>query len=138
MTKMKNNQTDNVEFWYQTINEWLLELPEMCPAHSTGKPDVPTMINNIDVRFAPDSSLQIQIRHFMKTSPLSAETPFTDLMLHPDKLAAALQAAKKENDAFAASRIFSRSALGHDTKDGSPDTDDAGKPFSRELAEQSD
>lgn len=41
------------------------------------------------------------------TQPLN-ETPFADLMLHPEKLEAALKAAKNENDAFAASRKFNR------------------------------
>jgi hypothetical protein len=45
----------------------------------------------------------------MKTTPSMNETPFADLMLHPEKLEAALQAAKRENDAFADSRRFSRS-----------------------------
>jgi hypothetical protein len=44
----------------------------------------------------------------MQTIPSLNETPFADLMQHPEKLAAALQAAKRENDAFANSRRFSR------------------------------
>ena len=43
-----------------------------------------------------------------KAAPPLSRTPFADLMLDPEKLAAALRAAKRENDAFAASRIFSR------------------------------
>ena len=43
-----------------------------------------------------------------KAAPPLSRTPFADLMLHPEKLAAALRAAKRENDAFAASRVFSR------------------------------
>jgi len=42
-------------------------------------------------------------------APSENETPFVDLMLHPDKLEAALKIAKRENDAFEASRAFSRS-----------------------------
>src|SRR5882757_6023960 len=106
---MKTNDTSNAKLRCQTLNECLRVLPETSPAHSNGKPDVPSTINNIDVRFAPHSPLQLQIRHVMKTAPSLNETPFVDLMLHPEKLAAALQAAKRENDAFANARRFSRS-----------------------------
>lgn len=105
---MKTDDTINAKLRLQTLNECLRVLPEMNPAHSNGKPDVPSTTNNIDVRFAPHSSLQLQIRHIMKTTPSLNETPFADLMLHPEKLEAALQAAKRENDAFAESRMFSR------------------------------
>ena len=40
-----------------------------------------------------------------RATPLS-QTTFTDLMLNPKKLEAALKTAKSENEAFAASRIF--------------------------------
>jgi hypothetical protein len=49
------------------------------------------------------------------TLPPLSQTPFTDLMLHPEKLEAALKAAKSENDAFDASRKFSRSSNDRDT-----------------------
>jgi hypothetical protein len=51
----------------------------------------------------------------MKTDDIGMEnmssmnrTPFTDLMLHPEKLEAALKNARRENDAFEASRKFGR------------------------------
>ena len=40
----------------------------------------------------------------VKVAPWPIETPFADLMLHPDKLELALMTARRENDAFAASR----------------------------------
>jgi hypothetical protein len=46
----------------QTISECLRVLPETCPAHSNGKPDVPVTTNNINVRFAPDFLLKLQIK----------------------------------------------------------------------------
>jgi hypothetical protein len=46
-----------------------------------------------------------------KSAPPVNETPFADLMLHPDKLEVAFKNAKKENHAFDASRKFSRSTL---------------------------
>jgi hypothetical protein len=49
----------------------------------------------------------------MKTDDIGVEnmspmnrTPFTDLMLHPEELEAALKSARRENDAFEASRKF--------------------------------
>jgi hypothetical protein len=86
-------------------------------------------LTGISVRFAATAPFELQIKHAMKTSapvqnkPIlpslfqiaarvenftSARTPFNDLMLHPDKLAAALKNAKSENDAFEATRKFSR------------------------------
>ena len=106
---MKTDDPINAQLRLQTLNECLRVPPETSPAHSSGKPDVPSTINNIDVRFAPPISIQLQIRHVMKTTPSMNETPFADLMLHPEKLEAALQAARRENDAFADSRRFSRS-----------------------------
>jgi hypothetical protein len=100
---MKTDDINNVRPRLQTINECLRVPPEACPAHSNGEPDAPSTTNNIGVRFAHDSLLQLQIKHAMKT------TPFADLMRHPEKLEAALKAAKNENDAFAASRMFGRS-----------------------------
>jgi len=38
----------------------------------------------------------------------SSRTPFTDLMLHPEKLEAALKIARSENDAFNEARTFGR------------------------------
>jgi 1,4-alpha-glucan branching enzyme len=42
----------------------------------------------------------------MKTAPVLSHTPFAELMSHPEKLEAALSAARRENDAFAATRKF--------------------------------
>jgi hypothetical protein len=44
----------------------------------------------------------------MKTETYMSATPFADLMLHPEKLKAALNVARRENDAFDAARKFSR------------------------------
>ena len=44
-----------------------------------------------------------------KSAPPPNETPFANLMLHPEKLAAALKAAKSQNDAFDASRTTGQS-----------------------------
>jgi hypothetical protein len=52
-------------------------------------------------------------------------TPFAELMLHPEKLEAALKTAKEENDAFAASRTFGRSAPSRATRSASFTSDDA-------------
>jgi hypothetical protein len=46
--------------------------------------------------FAPAAGLK-------KIEPPPSQTPFVDLVLHPDKLEAALKAARAENEAFAAS-----------------------------------
>jgi len=46
-----------------------------------------------------------------KSAPPVDKTPFADLMLHPEKLETALKIAKRENDAFEASRTFGRSAI---------------------------
>lgn len=42
----------------------------------------------------------------MKTASVMSQTPFADLMLHPEKLEAAVNAARRENDAFAATRKY--------------------------------
>ncbi len=46
-----------------------------------------------------------------KSTPPLSETPFADLMLHPEKLEAALKTAKRENDAFDAARTFSKNPV---------------------------
>jgi hypothetical protein len=46
-----------------------------------------------------------------KSAPPLNETPFADLMLHPEKLEAALKTAKMENDAFDSARTFSKSPV---------------------------
>ena len=58
----------------------------------------------------PDDSPSFQITVLPKDftlpgdTPPSGRTPFADLMLHPDKLEAALKIARRENDAFSAAR----------------------------------
>jgi len=105
--------------------------PATSCAHSNGKPGVPALMTKINVRFAPVLPLQFQIKHPMKSAliqnkpavyeaaPPLGRTPFADLMLHPEKLEAALKAAKSENDAFSASRIFGRSHADHAATNGS-------------------
>ena len=60
-------------------NPSISSLPEVSPRGETRGPQAPAL-------------------------PLPAPTPFADLVLDPEKFAAALLAAKRENDAFAASR----------------------------------
>jgi hypothetical protein len=55
----------------------------------------------------------------MKSKFSLSPTPFTDLMLNPEKLEAALKMAKHENDAFEASRRFGRDANNSATANGS-------------------
>jgi hypothetical protein len=52
-------------------------------------------------------------------------TPFAELMLHPEKLEAALKTAKAENDAFAASRTFGRGTATRATRSASSKSDGA-------------
>jgi hypothetical protein len=47
-------------------------------------------------------------------------TPFADLMLHPEKLEAALKSAKRENDAFDAARKFSCRTNNDTTRETQP------------------
>ena len=76
-------------------------------AHSKDKPAVSPTTTCIDVRFVTSLALQLQIKHPMKAAltqnnkpvvleaaPPSGQTPFADLMLHPEKLEAALKTAK--------------------------------------------
>jgi hypothetical protein len=58
---MKTDEANSLIARPQTINECLRVLPETCPAHSNGKPDVPSTTNNINIRFAPDLAIQLQI-----------------------------------------------------------------------------
>ena len=55
------------------------------------------------------------------------QTPFIELMLHPEKLKSALKIAKIENDAFDASRTFSQNLPNR--------AGNAGKPCNHSLAE---
>jgi hypothetical protein len=93
----------------QTINECQRGWSEINPAHSNDKPDASSYsTTKISVRFVSFQSMNLQIKNLMKTSVLTHEqpmqTPFADLMLHPDKLKMALKVARMQNDAFDASR----------------------------------
>lgn len=96
-------------------------------AHSNGKPDVSLSTINMDIRFAPILTLEIQIKHLMKpvwkpnrpvglrgsqrvpplkkiTMPSMLETapglsgkPLADLMLHPEKVEAVLKATRNHD-----------------------------------------
>jgi hypothetical protein len=70
-----------------------------------------------------------------KSAPLVSETPFADLMLHPDKLEAAFKTAKRENDAFEASRKFGRSINNPDTRTNSPANNVARQPSGHSPSE---
>ena len=83
----------------------------MDPAHSNGKPAVSSTTINIDVRFAPISTDQIQIKkRSVKKSPTLSQTPFTDLMLHPDKLEAVLKNYQRKNGIGTTPRRAGRNA----------------------------
>jgi hypothetical protein len=69
-----------------------------------------------------------------KSAPSLDQTPFTDLMSHPDKLEAALRNAKIENDAFDASRTFSQGFASRITSENC-DSSRAEKPVNRSLVE---
>ena|ERR1700722_3022975 len=70
-----------------------------------------------------------------KSAPLLDETPFADLMLHPEKLEAALKAAKSENDAFDAARTFGRSTTKRATRSASRESNGARPPSSYSRSE---
>jgi hypothetical protein len=77
--------------------------------------------------FAPPSILE--------TAPPSSRTPFTDLMLHPEKLEAALKTAKSENDVFATTRTISRSTTNRATPNASSKSNGAHNPSSHSWSE---
>jgi 1,4-alpha-glucan branching enzyme len=54
----------------------------------------------------------------MKHAPAPGRTPFTELAAQPEKLEAALRAARNENDAFAATRKYGRYATTSHTATG--------------------
>jgi hypothetical protein len=62
-------------------------------------------------------------------------TPFADLMLHPDKLEAALKNAKSQNDAFDASRKFSRSTTKRVARNAPCESYDARQPSCHSRSE---
>jgi hypothetical protein len=66
-----------------------------------------------------------------KSAPAPHPTPFAELMLHPEKLEAALKTAKKENDAFAASLTFGRST----TRSSSSKNDGTRQPASQSKSD---
>jgi hypothetical protein len=90
------------------------------------KPIIPSLfqIASRVENFAPHSAAQ--------AAPSLDQTPFIELMLHPDKLEAALKIAKRENDAFDASRTFSRSPASGTTLENSSENE---KTFTRSRAE---
>ena len=63
---MKTNDINNAMPWLQ-INECLRALPEMRPAHSKGKSEVPTT-THICVRFAPPLMVEFKIKQLGKIS----------------------------------------------------------------------
>lgn len=103
----------------------------------------------LNVRFVITEPIQIQIEHTMKASTTTQSkriipslfriaslaedfasappampappkpTPFADLMLHPEKLEAALKIAKCENEAFDAARKFGRGTNNGGTRETS-------------------
>jgi hypothetical protein len=127
-----------------------------------------SLMAGINVRFAAAAPFQLQIKHAMKTSAaiqnqpivpslfqIAArmedftpavtskslppnQTPFADLMLHPDKLEAALKTARSENDAFDARRKFSQNPAKRATRSATSkcsDSPNAGKSSSGSLIE---
>jgi hypothetical protein len=71
-----------------------------------------------------------------KYAPPLDKTPFVELMLHPEKLEAALKIAKVENDAFDAARTFSRQgSVKRATRSASKNRSSVGKSFNRSLVE---
>ena len=55
-----------------------------------------------------------------------SQKPFAELMLHPEKLEAALKTAKRENDAFDAARTFGASPAKRATRSETPKNRDGG------------
>jgi hypothetical protein len=71
-----------------------------------------------------------------KPTPPLEQTPFVELMLHPEKLEAALKTAKVENDAFDAARTFSRQdSVKRATRSASKNRGGVGKSSNRSLVE---
>ena len=69
----------------------------------------------------------------MEAAPSSGQTPFADLMLHPEKLEAALKVARRENDAFDASLTIDRSAVNGSGPDASSKRSYGARESSRHL-----
>lgn len=69
-----------------------------------------------------------------KSAPPVNKTPFANLMLHPENLEAAFKIAKRENDAFDASRRFGRSAINRATRTASPASNGVRQPSSHTSA----
>lgn len=107
----------------------------MKPVHSHSKRSGSVLKTSINIQFLAVPSIQFKITYAMKTSapipnkpthPIVSATnlqltppngsPFADLMLHREKLEAALKIAKRENDAFDASRIFSQNPAKRPTR----------------------
>jgi hypothetical protein len=113
----------------QPLNEWVDKIMSLVRSNDSRSG---SMTASINVRFAAATPFQLQIKHAMITSAAIQNQPiipslfqiatrvvvsessppnqtsFADLMLHPDKLEAALKTARSENDAFDAKRKFSQ------------------------------
>jgi len=63
---MKTSDISNAMPRLQTINECLRTHSPLCPAHSNGKPAVPSTTTHINVRFAPTSPIELEIRQLTK------------------------------------------------------------------------
>ena len=73
-----------------------------------------------------------------KSAQALSRTPFADLMLHPEKLEAALKTAKRENDAFDAARRFSQNAAKRPTRRAAPEngySNSVGRPSNQSLVD---
>jgi hypothetical protein len=73
-----------------------------------------------------------------ESEPPLSETAFADLMLHPEKLEAALKTAKSENDAFDAARRFSQNPAKRPTRRAAPENgygNSVGKPSNQSLVD---
>jgi hypothetical protein len=73
-----------------------------------------------------------------RSAPSLNETPFADLMLHPEKLEAALKTAKMENNAFDSARTFGKSPVKRATRSATlKNRDDSSvrKPSNHSLVE---
>ena len=79
--------------------------------------------------------LKLQIKHSMKTSSPLSQTPLTDLMLHPEKVAAVLATTKSKNDAFAVARTVGQSSANRAVLNALFKDNGARKPSSHSRSE---
>lgn len=71
----------------------------------------------------------------MKHALASSRTPFTELASQPEKLEAALRAARSENEAFAATRKYGRYATTSHTATGAASRSGGSHEFPSEIRE---